>query len=162
MEIVRQPKIIRTVIEKVWAKNKYDIMARGYEYYKSISKGLRQGDLDDVFELLVHTRSTPYKKKAVINTCEHIWGYFKNKASAEEKGHFFQLLRDCKNVKDEEFQSIPNEMMKVMDYVRYLLVAYPNDYLQGSYFLFSASEWNEVVVKHDAYVWKDYKVWIKR
>jgi len=47
--------------------------------------------------LLVKVLKTPLKVPKVINTLLHLYGYFKDKLSSQEKAYFMDLLEDYKN-----------------------------------------------------------------
>lgn len=66
-------------------------MARGYQFYREI-QGLMKGRPDSGFaaaeELVMNIldlMDKPLTIPALANTLEHLWGYFKREASAEEK-----------------------------------------------------------------------------
>jgi len=81
-----------------WSHHKYSVMARGYQYYKNIQGFMKnrqnlpiqqEGDLilkiQDYIKLEV-------PMKALENTIQHLWGYFKEKVNQEEKIYFFSVL----------------------------------------------------------------------
>ncbi|MCD8503440.1 MAG: YbgA family protein [Bacillaceae bacterium] len=142
---------IKTATEKLWAKNKYEIMGKGYNQYKRIKSSFSSvcSTLDYylIFFDISSARTLPFSKKAIINTLEHIWGYFKKVATETEKHHFFTLLSSVKNLTEDHFCAFPKEVMECLSYVRELLGKYPNNYLMDSTILFPNLRWNEVVVK---------------
>lgn len=122
--------------ELLWASEKYSVMAKGYNFYKDIQGKMREAQLaEDYYEiqrLINDYKQKPYEKKALINTLEHIWGYFKKEAAEDDKKHFFLLLDELKRVEDEHFDEIPYEIHL---YLQYLLQKYPSDYLKQSTFI---------------------------
>ncbi len=78
-----------------WSHHKYSVMARGYQYYKDIQSFMKNRQNFPIVQendLIVKIHS--YIKieipvTALDNVALHLWGYFKEKASAEEKGYFF-------------------------------------------------------------------------
>jgi uncharacterized protein YbgA (DUF1722 family) len=144
---------IKIATEKLWARNKYDIMAKGYDNYSCIKTMFKNADNNDdyytIYEKLVLMRKLPYTKKAIINTLEHTWGYFKKKASLEEKQLFFQLLEDLNKSSLESFISMPSQVEKVMTLIVLLAEKYEETYLLNSNFLFPQLLWNEVQLKKE-------------
>ena len=74
----------------------------------------------------------PENRGQVCNAFQHIWGYFKKKASTIEKEDFMHLLL--------RYQSGHAEQKDLVRAVRDLLVKYPNPYLQKSTLLFGDEE----------------------
>jgi uncharacterized protein YbgA (DUF1722 family) len=147
---------IKITTEKLWARNKYDIMAKGYENYSCIKTMFKNADnIDDyydIYEKLVLMRELPYTKKAIVNTLEHTWGYFKKKASNEEKQLFILLLKEIDTVPLESFISMPSQVEKVMTLIVLLAEKYEETYLLNSTFLFPRLLWNEVQLKKELFV----------
>ncbi|MFV8826334.1 DUF1722 domain-containing protein [Alkalihalobacterium sp. APHAB7] len=164
MENVVQLKVARRVAERIWAINKYEIMAKGYDQYKEVSKSFHSLDsftrMEAIYFQINEILCLPYKKGAVITTLEHIWGYFKKIATAEEKEAFFQALESCKLLDCLSFDNFPREFSQCRSVLLSLLDKYPNSYLQMSRFLHSDRPWNEVIVRSRNFVWKDGVVYI--
>jgi uncharacterized protein YbgA (DUF1722 family) len=122
--------------ELLWASEKYTIMAKGYAYYKNIQGNMREAETDEDFreiqQLIVKYKCEPYQVKAVVNTLEHVWGYFKKSADEEDKKHFFSLLNQLSESGTGTMDEIPNEMMH---FLQYLLKKYPSEYLKQSTFI---------------------------
>ena len=77
-----------------WAHHKYAVMGRSYKYYREIQylMGAKkdhpielEGEL--VRRVLQLTRS-PADPKALDNTIDHLWGFFKEKATETERATF--------------------------------------------------------------------------
>ncbi len=83
-----------------WAHHKYSIMARGYSFYKEIQSFLNQKNNliitkeNNLIEAVLDIMEKPVTEKALVNVIHHIWGYFKEKASPEEKEHYLQCTRE--------------------------------------------------------------------
>ncbi|WP_216829943.1 DUF1722 domain-containing protein [Alkalihalobacterium elongatum] len=165
MEKVQHWKVARRVAEKIWAMNKYEIMARGYDYYKEVSYTFRSLDSFTRIEALYVQMNSfldlPYKKGAVLTTLEHVWGYFKRIATIDEKNHFFQAFEKCKLIEEPTFFQFPHEVEQCKDILRSLLKKYPNRYLQFSRFLYPEQKWNEVTLKKREFLWKDGAIFIR-
>jgi uncharacterized protein YbgA (DUF1722 family) len=122
--------------ELLWASEKYSVMAKGYNFYKDIHGKMREAqsaeDYYEIQRLIADYKQKPYDKKALINTLEHVWGYFKKEAEEDEKKHFFSLLDELKDSENEVFEETPYEIQL---YLQYLLQKYPSDYLKQSTFI---------------------------
>ncbi|WP_226654543.1 YbgA family protein [Pseudalkalibacillus hwajinpoensis] len=138
-------KRIRPITEKLWARNKYTVMAKGYEHYKNIGEALKKAqspeELLDVYDLLKKTLTLPYTKKGMRTTLQHMWGYFKKRATSEEKEEFIAVmneqLTDLNPLTDHNIEVIQKQIWK-------LLETYPSDYLLQSSFVQPQRKWNEV------------------
>jgi uncharacterized protein YbgA (DUF1722 family) len=122
--------------ELLWASEKYSVMAKGYNFYKDIQGKMREAqfaqDYDEIQRLIADYKQKPNDKKALINTLEHVWGYFKKEAEEDDKKHFFSLLNELKELEVVEMDDIPYEMKL---FLHYLLQKYPSDYLKQSTFI---------------------------
>ncbi|MBN8210953.1 YbgA family protein [Bacillus sp. NTK071] len=137
-------KRIRTLTEKLWARNKYTVMAKGYEHYKNVSTALKNAQsneqLLDVYALLKDTLKLPYTRKGMRTTLEHMWGYFKKQATTDEKDLFVMKRNELGNTEilsEKDIQSIRTYLLE-------LLANYPSDYLEQSSILNPNEKWNEV------------------
>ncbi|QHA93808.1 YbgA family protein [Bacillus sp. N1-1] len=138
-------KRIRTLTEKLWARNKYMVMAKGYEHYKNIGNSLKKSQSPEellyVYDLLKETLTLPYTKKGMRTTLQHMWGYFKKRATSEEKEEFIAVmneqLSDLVPLTDHNMEVIRKQLWK-------LLETYPSDYLLQSSFVQPQRKWNEV------------------
>ncbi|WP_169525259.1 DUF1722 domain-containing protein [Pseudalkalibacillus hwajinpoensis] len=137
-------KRIRTLTEKLWARNKYAVMAKGYEHYKNVSNALKNAHTNEqllgVYELLKDTLKLPYTRKGMRTTLEHMWGYFKKQATTEEKDLFVMKrneLSDTEILSEKDIQSIRTYLVELLD-------RYPSDYLEQSSILHPNEKWNEV------------------
>jgi len=80
-----------------WAHHKYSIMARGYQYYKEIQgfmKNKQDFPIQQEGELILKIQNYMnfnFAEKALENTIQHLWGYFKKEATSEEKIYFFNI-----------------------------------------------------------------------
>lgn len=122
--------------ELLWASEKYAVMAKGYNFYKEIQGKMREAqsaeDYDEIQRLIADYKQKPYDKKALINTLEHVWGYFKKEAEESDKKHFFSLLDELKVTETDSYEETPYEIQL---YLQYLLQKYPSDYLKQSTFI---------------------------
>ncbi|WP_270180372.1 YbgA family protein [Alkalihalobacillus sp. CinArs1] len=136
---------MRKVTEKLWARNKYSVMAKGYEHYKRIGAAFKEAhsidDLFNVYTLIGEAEQLPHTKKGMRTTLEHMWGYFKKRADEEEKQAFFRTM----NTVLESEQNLSKEnIAQLKTLVENLLEKYPSDYLSQSHFIKVDSGWNVV------------------
>ena len=84
----------RKKAEELWAKNKYLVLSKSYKYYLSIRNYLKLDEVDvkTVEDFITRSKGLRESPKDVINAYQHIWGYFKDKATSEEKERFLNLL----------------------------------------------------------------------
>lgn len=146
-------KRIRRLTEKLWARNKYTVMAKGYEHYKEIGEALKKAqtpkELLGVYDLLKETLTLPYTKKGMRTTLQHMWGYFKKRATSEEKERFFVIV----NERIEHSEPLTeNDIGAIQEHLVQLLETYPSEYLAESSFIQSYKPWNEVYDKKQIFL----------
>mgnify|MGYP001671775889 CR=1 FL=1 len=126
MENVRQISQCQTL----WAKNKYLVLSHSSKIYLEIRQYLKRDMVEaaHVQDLIDQAVSLPENRGQVCNAFQHIWGYFKKKASLVEKEAFMLLL--------ERYQAGQVEQEVLVEAVKALLRKYPNFYLQQSTLLF--------------------------
>ncbi|NGP44740.1 YbgA family protein [Bacillaceae bacterium SIJ1] len=154
-------KDIRKATEKLWAQNKYNSMAKGYSSYEAVKRAFSEAsDISDYHRIFLRIQNlhyAPYSVKALVNTFEHIWGYFKNEASSEEKERFFELLSACQKFQEEDQQKyLPDEARRVIAYIHRLLHRHPVDYLNNSTLLFNTKAWNDIQLNSKHYAVSEY------
>lgn len=130
MENVRQISQCQTL----WAKNKYLVLSHSSKIYLEIRQYLKSElvEVAHVQALIDQAVALPENRGQVCNAFQHIWGYFKKKASPAEKDNFMLLLL--------RYQSGQAEQKDLVTAVKDLLLKYPNPYLQKSTLLFQNEE----------------------
>ncbi|UTC78811.1 YbgA family protein [Treponema sp. OMZ 799] len=125
--------------QKLWAENKYLVLSKSQKIYKEIREYLKKdtANPDELKLLIDNALKLDENKSEIINTLQHIWGYFKNSADEDEKTHFFYLMSRYK-----ENKIYKNE---VLSYLSTLLKKYPNKYLEAST-IFNKTEENNAVM----------------
>ncbi|MBD7965053.1 DUF1722 domain-containing protein [Fictibacillus norfolkensis] len=122
--------------EQLWASEKYTVMAKGYNFYKEVQGLIRDAQSDSDYKkvrlLIGVLKEKPYERRALCNTLEHVWGYFKKSAEELDKEHFFSLLNTLRESDEEYYDEIPYEIDL---FLQYLLQKYPSDYLSRSTFI---------------------------
>ena len=99
--------------ERLWAANKYLVLSHSNKIYLEIRNYL----IDQALAL-------PENPGQVVNTFQHIWGYFKKKATANEKEMFMAQL--------DSYATGQIPQTRLVESVKELLITYPNRYLEES------------------------------
>ncbi|MBL4932519.1 UV DNA damage repair endonuclease UvsE [Clostridium paridis] len=112
----------KSLIYDEWAKYKYLIMAYNYDFYKECKNIIKNNSgIVELYNKIDSCTQNPLLDGNLVNTLEHIWGYFKTSATSQEKKHFFKLLSE-------------KNLIKCKDYLYKLSYKYHEDYLLNSYF----------------------------
>ena len=112
----------KSMIFDEWARYKYAVMSQNYMLYKHCSKIVKNGcSLRDLYFSIEDALMQPADIKNFKNTAEHVWGYFKDKATEKEKKHFITLLTT-------------EDTVKIKENLYRLAVKYEVQYLLKSYF----------------------------
>lgn len=116
--------------QTLWAKNKYLVLSHSSKIYLEIRQYLKSDLVEaaHVQDLINQAIALPENRGQVCNAFQHVWGYFKKKASSAEKENFMLLL--------ERYQAGQVEQEVLVEAVKDLLRKYPNSYLQQSTLLF--------------------------
>ena len=122
-------KNIRKECEELWAKNKYYVLSKSHKEYLGIREYLKGNKLDVSFlkEKIQKIKDMNESRKDFSNAVLHVWGYFKEDASAVEKQELFNILN--------EYMEERSSQTVVIEYLNTLLKKYPNEYLENSTFL---------------------------
>ncbi|WP_148880442.1 YbgA family protein [Streptococcus sp. Marseille-P7376] len=116
--------------QTLWARNKYLVLSHSSKIYLEIRQYLKRDlvEATHVQDLIVQAVALPENRGQVCNAFQHVWGYFKRKASPAEKEEFMLLL--------ERYQAGQVEQEALVEDVKGLLRKYPNSYLQQSTLIF--------------------------
>ena len=130
MESVNQISQCQTL----WARNKYLVLSHSSKIYLEIRQYLKSDSVEAAYvqDLIDQAIALPENRGQVSNAFQHVWGYFKKKASTTEKEDFMHLLL--------RYQSGQAEKKDLVRAVKELLVKYPNPYLQQSTLIFDNEE----------------------
>lgn len=117
---------MRKECEVLWAKNKYYVLSKSHKVYLEIREYLKGKEVDIQFlkEKILNLRDVEESKKDFNNAILHVWEYFKKDASDIEKQGLFCIL--------EKYMTEKANQESVIEYVKFLLKKYPNQYLQES------------------------------
>ena len=116
----------RRQCERLWAANKYLVLSHSNKIYLEIRNYLKNDKvrLDQVQAYIDQALALPENPGQVVNTFQHIWGYFKKKATANEKEMFMVQL--------DSYTTGQIPQTRLVEYVKELLITYPNRYLEES------------------------------
>ena len=112
--------------QRLWARNKYLVLSHSSNIYNEIRQYLKNEEVEvsHVQEMIDRACQIPEHRGQVCNAFQHIWGYFKKKATAAERKDYMSLL-DCYRFGQASKEDL---ITKTRD----LLNRYPNTYLQHS------------------------------
>ena len=112
--------------QKLWAQNKYLVLSHSSNIYQEIRQYLKNEEVEvsHVQELIDHACQIPEHRGQVCNAFQHIWGYFKKRATDAERKDYMLLL--------ERYRFGQASKEDVIAKTRELLERYPNAYLQNS------------------------------
>ena len=108
------------------ARNKYLVLSHSSNIYNEIRQYLKQEvvEVSQVQEMIDRACQIPEHRGQVCNAFQHIWGYFKKKATDTERKDYILLL-DCYRFGQASKEDL---IAKTLE----LLESYPNTYLQHS------------------------------
>ena len=112
--------------QQLWARNKYLVLSHSSNIYNEIRQYLKneQVEVNQVQKMIDRACQIPEHRGQVCNAFQHIWGYFKKKATDAERKDYMLLL-DCYRFGQASKEDL---ITKTRD----LLELYPNAYLQNS------------------------------
>ena len=116
----------RALCQQLWARNKYLVLSHSSNIYNEIRQHLKQEvvEVSHVQELIDRACQIPEHRGQVYNAFQHIWGYFKKKATDAERKDYMLLL--------DRYRFGQASKKDVIAKTRDLLDRYPNTYLQHS------------------------------
>ena len=112
--------------QQLWARNKYLVLSHSSNIYNEIRQYLKneQVEVSHVQELIDRACQIPEHRGQVCNAFQHIWSYFKKKATDAERKDYMLLL--------DRFRFGQASKEDLIAKTRDLLDRYPNTYLQHS------------------------------
>ena len=113
--------------ERLWARYKYDVMAKSLTIYQAIRELLKDKENTDFEAFITYletAESLPEDIGNEINAGQHIWGYFKAQATDRERNKF---KRNQVCLQEQEIS-----VAQFRRYLKQLLQKYPNSYLTNS------------------------------
>lgn len=112
--------------QQLWARNKYLVLSHSSNIYNEIRQYLKneQVEVSQVQEMIDRACQIPEHRGQVCNAFQHIWGYFKKKATDDERKDYMLLL--------DRYRFGQASKEDLIAKTRELLDRYPNTYLQHS------------------------------
>ena len=112
--------------QQLWARNKYLVLSHSSNIYNEIRQYLKNEEVEvsRVQKLIDRACQIPEHRGQVCNAFQHIWGYFKKKATDDERKDYMLLL--------DRYRYGQASKEDVIAKTRDLLELYPNVYLQHS------------------------------
>ena len=112
--------------QQLWARNKYLVLSHSSNIYNEIRQYLKneEVELSLVQEMIDRACQIPEHRGQVCNAFQHIWGYFKKKATDAERKDYMLLL--------DRYRFGQASKEDLVAKTRELLEHYPNTYLQHS------------------------------
>ena len=112
--------------QQLWARNKYLVLSHSSNIYNDIRQYLKNDEVEvsHVQELIDRACQIPEHRGQVCNAFQHIWGYFKKKATDVECKDYMLLL--------DRYRFGQASKEDLIAKTRELLDRYPNTYLQHS------------------------------
>ena len=116
----------RALCQQLWARNKYLVLSHSSNIYNEIRQYLKNEEVEVsmVQEMINRACQIPEHRGQVCNAFQHIWGYFKKKATDAECKDYMLLL--------DRYRFSQASKEDVIVKTRDLLELYPNTYLQHS------------------------------
>ena len=116
----------RALCQQLWARNKYLVLSHSSNIYNEIRQYLKNEEVEvsHVQELIDRACQIPERRGQVCNAFQHIWGYFKKKATDAERKDYMLLL--------DRYRFGQGSKEDLIAKTRDLLELYPNTYLQNS------------------------------
>ena len=112
--------------QHLWARNKYLVLSHSSNIYNEIRQYLKNEEVEVsmVQEMIDRACQILEHRGQVCNAFQHIWGYFKKKATDAERQDYMLLL--------DRYRFGQASKEDVIAKIRDLLERYPNTYLQHS------------------------------
>ena len=139
----RSAEKIRMVLNKdirlaeiIWARSKYSVLAKSQPIYQEIRRLLKakeQSDFLQVARLLEKAQALPQSNGDAINAAEHVWGYFKDRVTVQERETFLKMIHAMQTGEATDLQ--------IRQLLRKMLRKYPHSYLEQSYYFDQTGPW---------------------
>lgn len=113
---------MRAQVERRWREEKYHVLYYSQKHYLAIRQALKdtQITITQLEQMIIEAKNQALTIGNMRNAYEHMWGYFKKKATHSEKMHFHQLLKELTVEDDSELNRYTYELAKKYE-VTYLL-----------------------------------------
>ncbi|HUM56403.1 MAG TPA: UV DNA damage repair endonuclease UvsE [Bacillota bacterium] len=118
-------------LEKEWGRYKYLVLEHSPAGYQAVRNMLKDKKSYPAVPMYLTIENSMDKKKIkgdAVNAAQHVWGYFKNKASENEKNRFEKIL--------QKYLLGGSEIKSIKKYLLTLSKKYCEDYLLEGYYLY--------------------------
>ncbi len=118
-------------LEQEWGRYKYLVMEHSQVGYQSVRNMLKDKNSYPAVAMYMSIEKSMDKKTEkgdAVNAARHVWGYFKRKASENEKTRFEKTLKNFFSG-DSQIKSVKNNLLN-------LSKKYGEDYLLQGYYLY--------------------------
>lgn len=118
-------------LETEWARYKYSILERSpcmYESIRALLKEKTSYPAVEMYHLIEKAYGTPVQKGSAVNAAQHVWGYFKNKATQAEKSRFERMLK--------KFHSDEVSLASLKNCLYGIAKKYNEDYMLNGYYFY--------------------------
>ena len=88
------------LLEKEWGRYKYTVLERSPAIYQAIRTLLKDKEVypvQDFYHLIEDALNKETQPGSVENAAQHVWGYFKNKATPQERKAFEKNMGNFRN-----------------------------------------------------------------
>ena len=115
----------RSDIEKLWRNEKYNVMMHSQKSYLNIRESLKRDiTYDDLQSKIDDAKDIVPTKGSIINTYDHMWGYFKKIATEEERNQYLKYK--------SQYQENEIQYQCLITFIYKLAVKYNQKYLLES------------------------------
>lgn len=115
----------RSDIEKLWRNEKYNVMMHSQKSYLNIRESLKRDiTYDDLQSKIDDAKDIVPTKGSIINTYNHMWGYFKKIATEEERNQYLKYK--------SQYQENEIQYQCLITFIYKLAVKYNQKYLLES------------------------------
>lgn len=115
----------RADMEKLWRYEKYNVMMHSQKSYLNIRESLKRDiTYDDLQSKIDDAKDIVPTKGSIINTYDHMWGYFKKIATEEERNQYLKYK--------SQYQENEIQYQCLITFIYKLAVKYNQKYLLES------------------------------
>ncbi|MDG0843078.1 YbgA family protein [Staphylococcus equorum] len=112
-------------IEQLWRQYKYEVLWHNQNSYNNIRETMKQSpSYEDIALLISDALTIKPTKGSIINTYDHMWGYFKKMCSSSEN----EFQKDIKY----QFQQHKIDETYLLEFLKSMADFYNVDYIKQS------------------------------
>ena len=126
--LISEAKVIKD-LELEWSRYKYAVLERSPEGYNEIRKLLKDKKgypVKAFYQIIEKALKQEYQTGHSINAAQHMWGYFRDKATEQEKSSFRKII--------EEHGKGTSNPLKLKRFLWRMTEKYQEPYLLDSYY----------------------------